>query len=155
MSVWLRITGWTAHYCHEYFILVCVSRDSMCIFLISHVSKGDKRQADVWWQPTTSRQSKQKWVHIVWPWLISSLFQVNEVLLFFVFTQPLLWLADFLMMWIHTVKEISSKKKGGRLAVPWNDASLLGYALFNAPLSGSLLWSRPLYHPWGQQLTER
>lgn len=78
MSVWLRITGWTAHY----FMLVCVSRDSMRIFLISHVSEGDKRQADVWWQPTTSRHSKQKWVHKVWPWLISSLFQVNEVLLF-------------------------------------------------------------------------
>lgn len=35
----------TAHLCHEYFTLVCVSRDRMCIFLISHVREGDKMQA--------------------------------------------------------------------------------------------------------------
>lgn len=47
---------------------------------LSHVRKRDKREADVWWHPTTSRHSSGRML-VVWSWLICSLFLVNELIL--------------------------------------------------------------------------
>lgn len=55
-------------------LLTVWTPETACVLGVSHVSGGDKRQADMWWHPTTSRLSKQKWVLVVWSWLISSLF---------------------------------------------------------------------------------